>query len=260
VDVLSVLPHAHYLGKRLEGFALPLGSTDRQLISIPDWDFNWQGDYRYAAPVHLPAGTELQMRFTYDNSAENPRNPNHPPKEVFYGPQTLNEMGELWFQVRLSREQDVARLRQAYNEKNRQLIADYAEFRLAKNPHDAHARTELGFTQWIGHHEAEAMETFRTACADDPTYDQPHYYRGVLYRTQHHLTAARKELETAIRLNPNNSRAFGNLAFVFLDLGEVDKAEQNMREAVRLDPSDTFARESLEKILRMRGAPGTSAK
>jgi Flp pilus assembly protein TadD len=260
VDVLSVLPHAHYLGKRLEGFArLPDGSR-HQLLSIPDWDFNWQGDYRYARRLHLPAGTELEMRFTYDNSAQNPRNPNQPPKEILYGPQTVDEMGELWFQVRLRNEQDGARLQQAYNEKNREMIASYAEFRLAKNPHDARARTELGFTQWMGGRSAEAMETFRLACADDPTYDQPHYYRGVVYRTQHHLTAARNEFETAIRLNPKNARAFGNLAVVFLDLGELDRAEKNIREAVRLDPTDALARETLEEILQLRGRLGAKVK
>lgn len=256
VEVLSVLPHAHYLGKRLEGSArLPDGTT-RPLLSIPDWDFNWQGDYRYTHPVSLPAGSELQMRFTYDNSAANARNPNQPPKEVLYGPQTVDEMGELWFQVRLNNAQDAQRLEKAYSEKNRRLLANYAEFRLAKNPHDAHARTELGFTQWIEGRTAEALETFRKASADDPQYDQPHYYRGVVYRTQHHLTAARTELEAAIRLNPKNARAYGNLGFVFLDLGDLDQAEKNMRAAARLDPTDPLARDTLEQILRLR-AKGT---
>jgi tetratricopeptide (TPR) repeat protein len=257
--VLSVLPHAHYLGKRLEGLARLPDGAQRQLLSIPDWDFNWQGDYRYTQPQLLPAGTQLKMRFTYDNSTNNPRNPNQPPKEVLYGPQTLDEMGELWFQVRLASEKDATRLQAAYNEKNRQMIASYAEFRLARNPHDARARTELGFTQWVAGKPSEAMDSFRLASADDPAYDQPHYYRGVLYRTQHHLTAARTEFETAIRLNPKNSRAFGNLAFVFMDLGDLDRAEKSIREAVRLDPTDALARETLDKILQLRKSPSAAA-
>ena len=259
-DVMSVLPHAHYLGKRLEGFAhLPDGST-RQLISIPDWDFNWQGDYRYARPIHLPAGTELEMRFSYDNSAQNPRNPNHPPREVLYGAFTSDEMGELWFQLRLNNPEDAARLKQAYNDKNLRMFASYAEFRLARNPRDARARTELGFTQWTSGRVAEAMETFRQACADDPTYDQPHYYRGVVYRIQKHLTAARTEFQVAVRLNPKNSQAFGNLAFVFLDLGNLGEAEKNIREAVRLDPTDALAGETLARIERLRDSSKTPVK
>lgn len=260
VEVLSVLPHAHYLGKRLEGFARRAGGRLQPLVTIPDWDFNWQGDYRYAHPVALPAGTELEMRFTYDNSTANPRNPNQPPKEVLYGPQTTDEMAELWFQVRLKSAADGTRLKEAYNEKNRQLFRSYAEFRLRRNPHDARARTELGFTQWAAGQAAEALTTLREACLDDPQFDQPHYYRGVIYRTQHHLTAARTEFETAIRLNPRNARAFGNLAFVFLDLGDLDQAEKKIRQAVLLDPTDALARETLRRIQTLRGTPAATTK
>src|SRR5262249_6606492 len=60
VDLLAVQPHAHNLARSLKGFArLPTGER-RWLIDIPDWDFRWQDVYRYAAPLHLPRGTELQ--------------------------------------------------------------------------------------------------------------------------------------------------------------------------------------------------------
>lgn len=139
VDLLAVLPHTHYLGKKLQGFAeLPDGSTKR-LISIPDWDFNWQGDYRYAHPVHLPRGTTLRMQYWYDNSAANPRNPNQPPKEVRYGPQSTDEMGELWFQVRLQNTNEFSLLAEACNEHQSQTFESYARFRLQRNPHEAQA-------------------------------------------------------------------------------------------------------------------------
>lgn len=99
VDVLSVYPHAHYLGKELQGFAtLPDGSR-RWLIRIPDWDFNWQDEYRFTNPVALPAGTVLTMAFTYDNSADNPQNPNTPPRRVVYGSRSIDEMADLVLQV-----------------------------------------------------------------------------------------------------------------------------------------------------------------
>ena len=47
----------------------------RPLIGIKDWDFRWQHVYRFATPLHFPKGTRLSMRYTYDNSAANPRNP-----------------------------------------------------------------------------------------------------------------------------------------------------------------------------------------
>jgi Flp pilus assembly protein TadD len=195
------------------------------------------------------------MRFVYDNSTSNPRNPNHPPKEVLYGPQSSDEMGELWYQVRLSGTNDAALLASAYNEKNQRMFIRYDEFLLERDPHNARARSELGFLQFTQGRREEAVESLRRACADDPAYDQPHYYLGVIYRTQNRLIAARAEFETAVRLNPKNAKAYGNLAYVFLGLGSQDRAERSIREAVRLDPTDPLAQETLDQILAIRRAP-----
>lgn len=101
VEVLSVYPHAHYLGKEMQGFGtLPNGKTE-WLIRIRDWDFNWQDDYRYVEPIALPAGTVLSMRYSYDNSSENPQNPNSPPERVVYGSRSSDEMADLIVQVSL---------------------------------------------------------------------------------------------------------------------------------------------------------------
>ena len=99
VDVLSVYPHAHYLGKDVQAFATLPDGTRQWLLWIKDWDFNWQDVYLYKAPVFLPRGTTISMRYTYDNSADNPRNPHTPPQHVAYGPHSSDEMAELWLQV-----------------------------------------------------------------------------------------------------------------------------------------------------------------
>ena len=79
VDLLAIYPHAHYLGKDMQALATLPDGTKKSLIHIPNWDLNWQAVYRYAEPVPLPKGTPSAMRYVYDNSAENPLNPNHPP-------------------------------------------------------------------------------------------------------------------------------------------------------------------------------------
>ena len=71
---------------------LPDGTT-KPLIWIKNWDFNWQGFYFYRTPVALPVGSWIEMMAAWDNSADNPRNPNKPPKRVYWGERTVDEMG-----------------------------------------------------------------------------------------------------------------------------------------------------------------------
>jgi len=99
VEAVGIIPHAHYICKDMKGWAILPNGRKVWLIWIRDWDFDWQEQYRYATPVKLPADTRLEMEFTYDNSAANPRNPNHPPKRVLWGPNTTDEMAGLHVQV-----------------------------------------------------------------------------------------------------------------------------------------------------------------
>src|SRR4029079_16670986 len=99
VEVLAVQPHAHNLARMMEAAAALPDGTARQLIAIKDWDFRWQDVYRYTRSFTLPKGTTISMRFTYDNSAGNPRNPSRPPRPVVWGQNTTDEMGDLWIQV-----------------------------------------------------------------------------------------------------------------------------------------------------------------
>src|SRR5260370_16219592 len=80
--LLAIFPRAHYLGHDLQAFATFPDGTRKSLINIPNWNLNWQAVYRYAAPVNLPAGTVISMRYSYDNADENALNPNDQAKPV----------------------------------------------------------------------------------------------------------------------------------------------------------------------------------
>ncbi len=99
VDAIGVIPHAHYVCRTMYAYAVLPDGSRRTLLRIPQWNFDWQQQYRYPAPLRLPADTEIEMEFTYDNSSANPRNPNHPPQRVLYGPGTSDEMAGLHLQV-----------------------------------------------------------------------------------------------------------------------------------------------------------------
>jgi hypothetical protein len=93
VELLAIQPHAHNLARRMEASAtLPDGAV-RPLIAIADWDFRWQDVYRYVAPIALPKGTTIAMRYAYDNSAANVRNPHRPPRASVWGPEHVGRDG-----------------------------------------------------------------------------------------------------------------------------------------------------------------------
>ena len=90
--VWLIAPHMHLLGRSMAVSAqLPSGS-DACLINIDDWDFNWQGLYRFKDPIAMPVGTKLSLEAFYDNSPGNWRNPNDPPRPVSWGEATTDEM------------------------------------------------------------------------------------------------------------------------------------------------------------------------
>ncbi len=92
VELLALGPHMHFLGRKIR-FSVehPDGKED-ELLRINDWDFNWQMPYVFPQPKTVHAGSVLRLTGTFDNSAENPLNPNRPPKLVSWGPSARDEM------------------------------------------------------------------------------------------------------------------------------------------------------------------------
>ncbi|MEO0437885.1 MAG: redoxin domain-containing protein [Pseudomonadota bacterium] len=89
--IYSLVPHAHYRGRSSEfELVYPDGETEI-LLSVPNYDFNWQRTYSLEAPKEVPAGTRLVHRTVYDNSAKNRGNPD-PERAVPWGLQSFDEM------------------------------------------------------------------------------------------------------------------------------------------------------------------------
>lgn len=89
--IFSLMPHMHFRGKWMRyQLLLPDGKME-PLLSVPRYDFNWQFSYQLAEPRHVPAGTWLMVYGAFDNSADNPGNPD-PGKRVSFGLQSWDEM------------------------------------------------------------------------------------------------------------------------------------------------------------------------
>jgi len=91
MQVINVFPHMHLLGTKIEIEKQLRGEKERMIL-IEKWDFNWQGTYTFESPVKMPAFSQLNLRCTFDNSVNNPRNPSNPLKTVRWGEGTEDEM------------------------------------------------------------------------------------------------------------------------------------------------------------------------
>ncbi|MBM3841486.1 MAG: tetratricopeptide repeat protein [Verrucomicrobia bacterium] len=248
LSLVRVSAHAHYLGKKLQGYAVLPDGEKRWLISIPDWDFFWQGDYRYKEPVSLPKATKLVMHYTYDNSTNNVRNPNRPPKPVRFGLQTTDEMAELFFQAAPKNPEERAVLAKDYFEKFTEISMNYFRFRLRLDPNDAHARMRLGRALSSRGQASDAVPHLLAAIRLKPDDDKAHYELGYLLLLQKQLPAAEQEFRAVIRLNPDDYQAFGNLGYICLQKGRRQEAQSFFETALRLNPDDAVARRNLDLL------------
>ena len=89
--LFNLMPHAHFRGKAANFVAYYPDGTSEMLLSVPNYDFNWQTDYELKEPKYIPAGTKLVQTNWWDNSSQNPANPD-PSIEVTWGEQSWEEM------------------------------------------------------------------------------------------------------------------------------------------------------------------------
>ncbi len=273
VDVLAIYPHAHYLGKRLEGWAeLPpddrghISRTD--LILIPSWDIDRQSIYRFATPVSLPAGATIHMRYSYDNSAANPHNPNSPPIHVTSGNRSVDEMGHLWLQLLPhpdpTRRQDLREpllrawmqnvlekspsdptalfnlasldMSQAKTQSDFSTAATLYRQALKSRPTDSRMRTALAAALLQSGDEPNAREELLAAIAADPTYPDAPYNLALIEAAANQLPEALVHLKTTVALEPANLDARHGLVAVYAAQNSLSEAIQEQKHILALTP------------------------
>jgi Flp pilus assembly protein TadD/mono/diheme cytochrome c family protein len=276
VQVLGVYPHAHYLGKIVEGTArLPDGTT-RWLIRIPDWDLNWQAVYQLREPLELPKGTILSMRWVYDNSKSNVRNPSTPPRRVRAGNDSTDEMAHLWIQVlpkhssdRLALQESLMRARLAKYPGDFVALANlgaalqsagrlddaitFLRQALAARPDHAAARNNLGTALLAANRPDEALAEFARAWEADASYTDAAYNLGSTLVQRGRPREAVRPLEAVVRLRPEDGQAAAVLGTALALSGRLDAARAAFDRALRLRPDDAQAHFNLGLLAARRG-------
>ena len=248
VDVLAVYPHAHFLATDVQAFAsLPDGTT-RRLIHIDSWDFNWQDQYRYAAPVRLPAGTTIGMRYVFDNSARNPSNPNRPPARVRFGPRSTDEMAELTLQVVPVDGAARPALAAHAQRKVTQILLAGAQKRLIDEPDHVAAYENAAIHLARLGRNAEAVEYLETAIRVDPQHATAHYRLGTALVTAGRHAQAAQKFRRAIALQPDFTAAHNNLGSLLQLAGEFTEAAIHYHHTLQLQPDHAGAHFNLATI------------
>lgn len=243
VKVLAIYPHAHYLGKLMEGYATLPDGTRKWLVRIPDWDLNWQGVYRLKEPLLLPKGTVVSMRYHYDNSADNVRNPHSPPQEVKGGNQATDEMGHLWLQV----------LPVAEGDQRAILQEGLMRQRLEKYPDDFNANFNLGDALLNKGDAAGAIPHFEAAFKANPASVVAATELGVALFSAGRLPEAEDQFKAALAINPAYTGARYDLGSVQAARGEWESAATEFRRVLQERPDDTKTRQHLGDALYLWG-------
>jgi hypothetical protein len=95
----ALRPHLHLVGRDVHVAMTPPGHESTRLLSIRDWDHQWEGAYRLAKPVAVPAGTRFDLEAVYDNSTANLANPYNPPRTILFGQELTDEMCRVYLEV-----------------------------------------------------------------------------------------------------------------------------------------------------------------
>jgi hypothetical protein len=228
VDVLSVVPHAHYLATLMEAYATLPDGTRKWLIRIPNWDQSWQTVYRYKQPVFLPKGSVVSMRYHYDNSAGNVRNPNRPPKRVQAGNHATDEMGHFWLQV----------LPRAATDQRRELDEALSRHTLEKYPDDFRAHMILAAVLLSRAKTQEAVPVAQAAVKLEPKDAEAHNLLGAVLMPVGRITEAIQQYRLAVTLKPDFVNARFNLAGALVKAGRYDEAVAEFKVIQTAFPDD----------------------
>jgi Flp pilus assembly protein TadD len=164
----------------------------------------------------------LTMEYTYDNSAENPVNPHHPPQRILWGPNSSDEMGDLWVQVLPEKPADLRPLKQAYMRK------------------DFTAR----------------LSGFAHAVRVDPDDLEAHYNLASLSEQSGDMRAAETHYREALRIDPVHPQSLNNLGVLLCRRNEIAEAVPLFEQALKEQPDYDDARINLEQARALSsGAP-----
>jgi len=258
-QLLAIYPHAHYIGKRIEAWAiLPTGKRV-ELLRINNWDINWQAAYSYSKPIELPSNTRLMMRITYNNTTT---------KRVRAGNRSEDEMGHVWLQLLPLKDKSdadprlavhLAVMRRRLEKYPADFLAhynlgaalqslgdhkestQYLEKAVRLRPDSLTARNTLGVGYMLADQLDRAAQEFKEVIKQQPHYANAHFNLARVLAAQSDANGATREFEAFLEIEPDDGRGHALLAGVLAATGHIAEATPHFRKAVESDPKNADA-------------------
>lgn len=253
VTVEAVQPHAHSRARQVRAVATRPDGSVEPILSITDWDFRWQDVYRLVKPLALPKGTTLSMTITYDNSAANPRNPWNPPRRVYWGQRSADEMGDVWFQVLARSARDLDALTAQFRPK---VLAEDVigyEREITRAPEDASLHDSAAMIYLELNDPVKALEHFAASARAQPGRASAHFNVGTALAMNRRTAEASAEFERALALKPDYPQAHNNLGSILLQQNDLPGARRHFEAALASEPGNAEAHRNLGAALRLTG-------
>lgn len=253
VDVKMLFPHAHSLCQQLNVVAEQPDGQRKTLVSIEHFDEKWHDNYRYVHSVHLPRGTRLLTKFIHDNTEQNLRNRNHPPRRVVYGSNADDEMADVYLQVMASIPAQRAVLMEHF--KRYELQSQIVGFRntLEQRPDDPWSQEGLATCYVRDGKPGEAVKLLERRLKKGPLAVFPLVSLGVALWANSEFARSEAEQRRAIALDKQYPLAWFGLAKALDAQKKIGPAEEAYRQALELAPDFLDARVSLADLLVARG-------
>ncbi|MBP8273131.1 MAG: tetratricopeptide repeat protein [Acidobacteria bacterium] len=252
-ELMSLYPHAHYLGKEMRVDATLPNGTKTLLLHIKRWNFHWQQDYRFVTPVMLPRGTRIAMTYVFDNSDDNTMNPSHPPVRVQLGPRSVDEMAELGLQFIAATPHETLQLERVFDEHAGAVIIAAAEARVQREPNVAQHHAFLGASYVLARRYADAIAPLEAAVRLDDRSATAHSDLGTTLLALRRAPEAIIHLRRASALAQTNETMHFNLGNALGEVGQVGPAVAAYERALALNPEFVDAHINLGALLMSRG-------
>jgi len=188
------------------------------------------------------------MRYHYDNSSANPRNPNQPPRRVVSGNQVTDEMGHLWLQV-LPKPDMIT----VNGDRRMELQEALMRRRLEKYPDDFAAHFEIGALRLARLDSSEALAMLQVAVGLQPNDPEARNLLGSALVAVGRNTEAIEQFRAAVRLRPDYGTARYNLARALTRAFKFDEAIEDYDQLLKQFPRDAQVRDELGELYLRQG-------